>query len=147
MNAPNLRVLVVEDDADCAESVALLLNLFGLVAEVVRSGPGALEAARVRPPDVVLLDLALPGMNGYDVARALGDEGRLREGVAGRLRRSGLRPPPDPGRCPARRRLRRRGTAFTPALRRAARPGLLGGRVLWPKETSRTPKHTLLVLL
>jgi two-component system CheB/CheR fusion protein len=50
MNAHGLRVLVVEDDADCAQSMALLLRLDGHEVAVARRGPDALEAARQGPP-------------------------------------------------------------------------------------------------
>ena len=66
-----LRILVVEDDADTAESLAVLLGLYGHQVQVVRTGPGALEVANTHPPDVVLLDIGLPRMDGYEVARQL----------------------------------------------------------------------------
>jgi CheY-like chemotaxis protein len=66
-----LRVLVVDDDADTAESMTLLLRIYGHAAEAVSNGPLALEKARAQPPDVVLLDIALPVMDGYEVARRL----------------------------------------------------------------------------
>jgi DNA-binding response OmpR family regulator len=69
-----LRVLVVEDDPDCAEITALLLGAWGHDAEVARDGAGALEAARRGPPDVVLLDLGLPDMSGLEVARRLREQ-------------------------------------------------------------------------
>jgi signal transduction histidine kinase len=65
------RVLVVDDNADAAESLALLLRLSGHQVETVHDGPAALAAARVHRPEVVLLDLGLPGMDGYEVARRL----------------------------------------------------------------------------
>src|ERR1700712_1999222 len=67
----SLKVLVVEDDEDGAESMAMLLRLYGHDVQVARSGRVALESARADRPDVVLLDLGLPGMDGYDVARHL----------------------------------------------------------------------------
>jgi two-component system OmpR family response regulator len=69
--ADGLHILVVEDDPDCARSLALLLERFGHGTSVAPDGPSALAEARVHPPDVVLLDLALPGMDGYEVARRL----------------------------------------------------------------------------
>jgi signal transduction histidine kinase/ActR/RegA family two-component response regulator len=65
------RVLVVDDNVDAAESAALLLRCLGHVVEVAYEGPSALGAAREFRPEVVLLDIGLPGMSGYDVARAL----------------------------------------------------------------------------
>jgi PAS domain S-box-containing protein len=70
-----LRVLVVDDNHDAANSLAELVELFGHEAEVAYDGPEALALARARPPDVVLCDIGLPGMSGYDVARLLRSEG------------------------------------------------------------------------
>jgi CheY-like chemotaxis protein len=67
-----LSVLIVDDNKDAAESMALLLRLAGHDVRVVHDGPAALEAAASSPPEVVLLDIGLPkGMDGYDVARGL----------------------------------------------------------------------------
>jgi CheY-like chemotaxis protein len=63
-------VLVVDDNADAAESLAELIRLLGHAVSVAYDGPGALEKARERRPDIVLCDIGLPGMTGYDVARA-----------------------------------------------------------------------------
>jgi CheY-like chemotaxis protein len=63
--------LVVEDLRDSADSLGLLLRLWGYEAEVTYDGEGALAAASAAPPDVVLLDIGLPGMDGYEVARRL----------------------------------------------------------------------------
>jgi PAS domain S-box-containing protein len=69
-----LRVLVVEDNRDAAETLRVLLGLLGHDVEVVHSGPEGVEAARRRPPEVVLCDIGLPGLDGYGVARALRQE-------------------------------------------------------------------------
>jgi PAS domain S-box-containing protein len=66
-----LRVLVVDDNIDAAESLAALLKLRGLVVSVAHNGQDALAQALQQRPDVVLLDIGLPGMNGYEVAAAL----------------------------------------------------------------------------
>ena len=72
MNGPSkLRVLVVEDHADTAESVAVLLRLHGHEVDVAPDGPTALRIAAQNPPDVALLDIGLPGMDGFEVARRL----------------------------------------------------------------------------
>jgi CheY-like chemotaxis protein len=65
------RVLVVDDCPDSAESMAILLRLSGYEVETATGGLSALRAARARRPDVVLLDISMPGMNGYEVARQL----------------------------------------------------------------------------
>jgi len=69
------RVLVVDDNHDAAESLAELVALFGHRAEVAFDGPSALEKVRASRPDVLLCDIGLPGMSGYDVARAIRAEG------------------------------------------------------------------------
>ncbi len=65
------RVLVVDDNADAAESLAELVGLFGHQVEVAFDGPSAIEKARQHRPDIVLCDIGLPGMSGYEVAKAL----------------------------------------------------------------------------
>ena len=67
--ATGLHVLVVEDHAETANALATLLRLGGHEAEVAPDARAALEAARSRPPDVVLLDLGLPDMDGWQLAR------------------------------------------------------------------------------
>src|SRR5262249_29428521 len=66
-----LRVLVAEDDDDTARSTALLLRLWGYEARTAADGPAALRAAAGAWADVILLDLGLPGVDGYEVARRL----------------------------------------------------------------------------
>jgi CheY-like chemotaxis protein len=65
------RVLVVEDSADAAATLATLLALWGHHARAAPDGPSALALFPSFQPDVVLVDLMLPGMNGQEVARRL----------------------------------------------------------------------------
>jgi len=65
------RVLVVDDNRDAADSLALLLQLAGYETRTVYSGEGALELAATFRPATVLLDIGLPGMDGYEVGRRL----------------------------------------------------------------------------
>jgi DNA-binding response OmpR family regulator len=65
------RVLVVEDDADLARAVALELEHGGYEVRLERDGPGGLRAEREWTPDLVLLDLGLPSLDGIDVCRRL----------------------------------------------------------------------------
>jgi PAS domain S-box-containing protein len=65
------RILVVDDNVDAAESLALLLRMSRHVVQVAHNGPAALDAAARYPPDLVFLDIGLPGMNGYEVAQRL----------------------------------------------------------------------------
>jgi PAS domain S-box-containing protein len=69
--AQSLRVLVVEDNADAADTLGLLLRLHGHKVEIARTGPTALQMASASRPDVVLLDIGLPGMDGFQVAQRL----------------------------------------------------------------------------
>ncbi len=66
-----LRVLVVEDERDTTASMAPLLRQFGHRVQTAPDGPTALQAAQAEPPDVVLLDIGLPGTDGCQVARQL----------------------------------------------------------------------------
>jgi CheY-like chemotaxis protein len=68
---PPRRVLVVDDNQDAADSVGMLLSLLGLDVHVVYNGPAALEAAASFKPAVVLMDIGMPGMDGYEVARRI----------------------------------------------------------------------------
>jgi PAS domain S-box-containing protein len=65
------RVLVVDDNRDAAQSLGLLLRLLGADVQVVFSGAEALAALPVHRPSVVLLDLGMPDMDGYEVARRI----------------------------------------------------------------------------
>jgi two-component system, chemotaxis family, CheB/CheR fusion protein len=65
------RVLVVDDSADSAESLSVMLALEGHDTKTAHDGPSALELARAFRPQVTLLDIGLPGMSGYEVARRL----------------------------------------------------------------------------
>lgn len=65
------RVLVVDDNAEAADTLGALLGLLGAEVRVVYAGETALEAFRAFRPEVVILDLSMPGMDGYDVARSL----------------------------------------------------------------------------
>lgn len=77
VDAPPRRVLIVDDSIDGARGLALLLGHLGHEVETAHNGPEALERAFRRPPDVVLLDIGLPGMDGYEVARRLRREPAL----------------------------------------------------------------------
>jgi PAS domain S-box-containing protein len=63
------RVLVVEDSADARESLRMLLELAGHVVETSEDGPGGLSKLSAFQPDVALIDLGLPGIDGYTLAR------------------------------------------------------------------------------
>jgi signal transduction histidine kinase len=65
------RVLIADDNVDAAESLAILLRLSGHRVAVAHDGLAALRLAARERPDVVVLDIGMPGMNGYEVARSL----------------------------------------------------------------------------
>jgi PAS domain S-box-containing protein len=69
--AQHVRALIVDDNVDAAESLSLLLNLEGHTTSIASNGVDALGKVSEFKPDIVLLDIGLPGMNGYDVARAI----------------------------------------------------------------------------
>lgn len=76
--SPRRRILVVDDNDDAAQSTALLLRLDGHEVRVARDGASALEVVGEFRAEVVLLDIGLPDMDGYEVARrirALPDQG------------------------------------------------------------------------
>lgn len=71
-----LSVLVVDDNRDAADSLAAMLELMGASVRVAYGGAAAISAAEAETPALVLLDLGMPGMDGYEVARRLGALGR-----------------------------------------------------------------------
>ncbi|HBI45752.1 MAG TPA: hypothetical protein DDY78_23305, partial [Planctomycetales bacterium] len=68
---PSLRVLVVDDNVDTAQTLAMLLKTSGHDVRTAHTGPNALEATLDYQPNVVLLDIGLPGLNGYEVAKRI----------------------------------------------------------------------------
>ncbi|WP_436525274.1 response regulator transcription factor [Actinoplanes sp. HUAS TT8] len=65
------RVLVVEDERAIADAVAARLRAEGFLVQIVGDGPSAVEAARRIPPDVIVLDVMLPGFDGLEVCRRI----------------------------------------------------------------------------
>ena len=72
--SPGLNVLIVEDHGEVAEMMAGLLRLDGHAVRVAADGPAGLAAALDDPPDVLLLDIGLPGLDGWEVARRVHTE-------------------------------------------------------------------------
>ncbi|NIJ10851.1 DNA-binding response OmpR family regulator [Saccharomonospora amisosensis] len=67
-------ILVVDDDADIRDLVAFKLEMSGYDVNTVGDGPAALSAIADNQPDLVVLDVMMPGMSGYDVCRQLREE-------------------------------------------------------------------------
>jgi len=65
------RVLLVDDSVDAAEAMSMLLETLGHEVRVMHDGPSALAMVDGFAPDVVILDIGLPGMDGFEVAREL----------------------------------------------------------------------------
>ena len=77
--AETSRVLVVDDNRDVADLLVLLLQTLGYQVQAAYSGQAALEMAVQYQPDVVLLDLGMPGMDGYEIARQLGQRPQTKD--------------------------------------------------------------------
>jgi CheY-like chemotaxis protein len=95
-----LRVLVVDDNVDAAAALGKLLRLRGHEVSLAYDGPGALAAAAAAPPDLVVLDIGLPGMDGYAVAarlRAAGHAGAALVALTGYGREDDLQRSHDAG--------------------------------------------------
>jgi CheY-like chemotaxis protein len=80
MNIPK-RVLVVDDNRDAAESMSMLLEMWGHEVVYAYDGPSALETAREWQPEAVFLDIGLPGMDGYQVAERLRELPRGKDAI------------------------------------------------------------------
>lgn len=75
------RILIVDDNRDAADSLGILLRLRGATVEVVHDGPKALAQLETFRPTVVLLDLGMPGMNGFEVAQWIRQQPQCKEVV------------------------------------------------------------------
>ena len=69
--APRKRILLVDDNSDAADSLGMILQLEGHQVEVSYQSHGVIERVHAFKPDIVLLDIWLPDVNGYDIARAI----------------------------------------------------------------------------
>jgi two-component system, sensor histidine kinase len=68
---PGRCILIVEDNADAREALRVLLELEGHTVEAAAEGRQAIEIARAKDPDIALVDIGLPGLDGYEVARQI----------------------------------------------------------------------------
>ena len=71
LKRPALRVLIADDHVDAADTLAMLVNLEGHEVEVARNGEDALQIAERLRPDVAILDIGMPGLDGNEVAHRL----------------------------------------------------------------------------
>jgi CheY-like chemotaxis protein len=67
----------VDDIVDAAQCLAMLLRVNGHSSEVANDGPAALRLAEAHPPEIAFLDIGMPGMDGYELARRFRDNPRL----------------------------------------------------------------------
>jgi CheY-like chemotaxis protein len=67
--SPRARVLIVEDNVDAADALAMLLDLLGHEVVIAHDGLAAVESVERTCPDVMLVDIGLPGIDGFEVAR------------------------------------------------------------------------------
>jgi PAS domain S-box-containing protein len=72
------KIVVADDNDDQVQSLALLLRLMGHTVEVASNGPEAIEQATRSQPDLMLIDIGMPGMDGYEVARRIRQNEQLR---------------------------------------------------------------------
>jgi CheY-like chemotaxis protein len=79
--APGKRVLVVDDNDDAALMLSMMLQRVGYATTTAHDGMEALAAARELAPQVVILDIGMPGMSGYDVAQIIRREAQLKDTV------------------------------------------------------------------
>lgn len=90
------RVLLVDDDPVILRLLEVNFRLEGFEVATASSGEQGLEAARREPPDAAVLDVMMPGLDGYEVARRLRDEGTLRDHQLVFLTARGVEADPQP---------------------------------------------------
>lgn len=76
-----MRVLVVDDNEAAAKTIGWAVEAFGHQMQLAHDGPEAIEVAMAFKPDVMLLDISLPGMSGYEVCKKLRQEPALKHTV------------------------------------------------------------------
>ena len=71
------RILVVDDNEPCAKTMMWTMEMLGHTAQIALDGPAAIKLAKSFLPDVVILDIGLPGMNGYEICQAMRKQSAL----------------------------------------------------------------------
>jgi CheY-like chemotaxis protein len=79
--SPSSRILMVDDNEDAAECLAMMLRAGGHEVRTANDGPAAFDSAKQHRLEVVLLDIGLPRMDGYEVARRLREQAGMRDVV------------------------------------------------------------------
>ncbi|MBL1173569.1 response regulator [Pantanalinema sp. GBBB05] len=79
MSSPSLRILVVDDNADNLTLLQFFLETEGYQVETANSGKLAISKIQTTRPDLVLLDVMMPGMNGYEVTQVIRQDLQLRD--------------------------------------------------------------------
>ena len=119
------RILVADDNADLAESMAMLLRIEGHDVRIAHDGPSALELAAQFEPDAAMLDIGLPGLNGYELARELRARQNGRELLL--IAVTGYGQPED--------RVRSKAAGFDSHMVKPLDPRILGAEIAeWAKE-------------
>ena len=72
-------ILIADDNHDLALTLSVLLKLIGFDVDTVHDGRDAVTSARTRRPDILLLDIGLPGLNGYEVAGLFRSDAKLKD--------------------------------------------------------------------
>ena len=75
------RVLVVDDNADLTRTTSVLLGCYGFIVATARDGHAAIQTALTFRPHIILLDIGLPGMDGYQVAKVLRSNAKTRDAI------------------------------------------------------------------
>ena len=75
---PGRSILIIEDNPDAREALRILLELDGHMVEAVGEGTEGLHIAQVKDPDIALVDIGLPGLDGFEIARRLRASGSRR---------------------------------------------------------------------
>jgi CheY-like chemotaxis protein len=76
--APGRSILIIEDNADAREALRILLELDGHLVEAAGEGAEGLQIAQAKDPDIALVDIGLPGLDGFEIARRLRASGSRR---------------------------------------------------------------------
>lgn len=81
ITSEQLKILIADDNQDAAITMGWILEAKGCLVQVVEDGPSALEAVKTFIPDLVMLDIGMPGMNGYDLCKLLRENSALANAI------------------------------------------------------------------